>query len=171
MLDLDLDDRIADLTIGRIDVAIRSGVLADSSHRTRRLKDFRFLLCAAPDYLAAAGAPKSLDDLRSHRLVRYRYPGSEALQPWRFNSPFDVAGTEPASVCTSMEAVLCATLCGLGIAQMPDFLVADALASRRLVTIFDHEAPSGTFSLLWHESAHGSPKLRAFIDFCVERMG
>jgi len=170
MLDLDLDDRIVDLTMGRIDVAIRSGVLADSSHRSRRLRDFRFLLCAAPDYIAAAGMPATLAELREHRLVRYRYPGSEAVQPWRFASSFDLAGGEPASICTSMEAVLSATLCGLGIAQMPDFLVVDALATGRLVAIFDQEAPSGTFSLLWHDTAHGSPKLRAFIDFCIERL-
>jgi DNA-binding transcriptional LysR family regulator len=29
---------------------------------------------------------------------------------------------------------------------------------------------SGTISLLWHDTAHGSPKLRAFIDFCIERL-
>jgi DNA-binding transcriptional LysR family regulator len=103
MLDLDLDDRIVDLTMGRIDVAIRSGVLADSSHRSRRLRDFRFLLCAAPGYIAAAGMPATLAELREHRLVRYRYPGSEALQPWRFASSFDLEGGEPASICTSME--------------------------------------------------------------------
>jgi DNA-binding transcriptional LysR family regulator len=170
VLDLDFDDRIADLTIGRIDVAIRSGVLADSSHRSRRLRDFRFLLCAAPDYLAAAGMPKTLEDLRTHRLIRYRYPGSEALQPWRFVLAVDVEGAESAVICTNMEAVLSATLCGLGISQMPDFLVADALATGRLATIFDQDAPGSTFSLLWHETSHGSPKLRAFIDFCVERL-
>ncbi len=124
----------------------------------------------SPDYIAAAGMPATLAELREHRLVRYRYPGSEALQPWRFASLFDLAGGEPASICTSMEAVLSATLCGLGIAQMPDFLVDDALAAGRLVAMFDQETPSGTFSLLWHDAAHGSPKLRAFIDFCIEQL-
>ena len=63
--DLDLDDRILDLTQARIDVAIRSGPLKDSSHHSRRLGDFRFVICASPIYLCMRGTPETVEELKS----------------------------------------------------------------------------------------------------------
>lgn len=169
-LDLDQDDRLLDLSAKKIDVAIRSGRLDDSTCRSRRLGDFRFVLCAAPDYVARRGRPHAVDDLRTHAQIRFRYPGSERLQPWRLASHEDAGSGHAAFASTSMEGVLSAALAGLGIAQMPDFLAADGLASGRLVTLLDDHAPMETFWLVWPQSAHRSPKLRAFIDFCVGRI-
>ncbi|WP_407176847.1 LysR substrate-binding domain-containing protein [Bradyrhizobium sp. STM 3562] len=47
----------------------------------------------------------------------------------------------------------------------PDFLVADALESGRLVQVLPSETTNGTFWLLWPPGRHSSPRLRAFLDF------
>lgn len=169
-LDLDQDDRLVDLSAAKIDVAIRSGPLDDSTCRSRPLGDFRFVLCAAPDYVARHGRPQGIDDLRAHAQIRFRYPGTERLQPWRLSAREDAGSGRPAFASTSMEGVLSAALAGLGIAQMPDFLAAEGLASGKLVTLLDEHAPGETFWLVWPQSAHRAPKVRAFVDFCVGRI-
>jgi DNA-binding transcriptional LysR family regulator len=169
-LDFDQDDRLMDLVAAKIDIAIRSGLLEDSTYRSRRLGDFRFILCAAPNYFAARGMPFSLEDLRHHAQVRFRFPGSERLQPWRLVSSTDAVSGRPAFISTDMEGVLSATLAGLGIAQMPDFLVAHALSSGELVAVLDAQALADAFWLVWPQGVHRSPKVRAFVDFCVGRL-
>lgn len=169
-LDLDQDDRLLDLAAGRVDVAIRSGRLEDSTHRSRRLGEFRFILCAAPAYLARAGTPQTPEALRGHAQVRFRYPGSERLQPWRLAGGLEAGSPRPAFAGTSMEGVLAATLAGLGIAQLPDFLAADALGAGKLVRVLEAQAVADSFWLVWPNSAHPAPKLRVFLDFCLARL-
>ena len=169
-IDLDLDDRIVDLVAAGVDIAIRSGPLDDSGHRSRRLGDFRFVLCAARAYFEANGVPDTILDLRRHAQIRFRHPGTERLQPWRLVSCDDAATLDPVCICTSMEGVLSAVAAGLGIAQMPDFLAAPYLRSGEFASALDEHALQETFWLVWPRSGHRSPKLRAFIDFCVGRL-
>ncbi|WP_394054816.1 LysR substrate-binding domain-containing protein [Xanthobacter variabilis] len=46
----------------------------------------------------------------------------------------------------------------------------DRLGSGKLITLLDDLAPEERFWLVWPQSAHHSPKLRAFIDFCFGRL-
>ena len=169
-LDLDLDDRIVDLTQSRIDVAIRSGPLADSSYRSRKLGSFRFVLCAAPGYLRRHGTPATVAELARHQHVRFRHAGTEQLQAWRLAGDDTPSLPAPYLACTGMEGVLAATLAELGIAQMPDFLAAEPLASGRLVEVLATTATTDAFSLVWSASAQRSPKVRAFVDFATKRL-
>jgi DNA-binding transcriptional LysR family regulator len=80
-----------------------------------------------------------------------------------------VAGTEArlrtVLACNNMEAVLGAALRGLGVACMPDFLVAEMLASGRLVSVLDDQLQAGgRFNALWPSSRHLPPKVRVFVD-------
>ena len=73
--------------------------------------------------------------------------------------------------CNNMEALKGATLAGLGIACMPDFLVREALDDGRLRTVLDeHVDGRGQFRMLWPSNRHLSPKVRVFVDFLPERL-
>ena len=170
-LDLEQDDRFADLTAAGIDVAIRSGELEDSSHRSRLLTHFRLLLCAAPDYLAASGTPQSQADLREHAQIRFRFPGTERLQPWRLADGEEFVMGEPVLVSTNMEGVLSATLAGIGIAQLPDFLARADLAAGGLVALNLGEMTNGSFRLLWPHSLNRTPRVRAVVDYLALHVG
>ena len=173
-LDIDFNDRIVDLIDEGIDVAIRSGSLPDSRLVSRPLQSFRLLLCAAPAYLARHGTPRTVHDLPQHEGVRFRYPNSGKLQEWPL--PTEQADVvlrmRTALVCNNMEAVLGATLSGLGIGCMPDFLVAKALARDELVCVLGERADAGGhFNAVWPSSRHLSPKVRVFVDHLSERLG
>ncbi|MFJ2993231.1 LysR substrate-binding domain-containing protein [Pandoraea sp. NPDC087047] len=73
--------------------------------------------------------------------------------------------------CNNMEALLSASIHGLGIAYMPDFLARDALVAGQLQSFLDDAMENpGQFWMLWPSSRHLSPKLRVFVDFMCERM-
>ena len=61
---------------------------------------------------------------------------------------------------------------GLGIAYLPDWLVADDLAARRLTRLLpDYEVPAVTLFAVYTSRRYMLPKLRSFIDFLSESLG
>ncbi|KRB19216.1 MULTISPECIES: LysR family transcriptional regulator [Mesorhizobium] len=168
-LDIDFNDRIVDVIEEGIDVAIRSGELPDSRLVARPLAPFRLLLCAAPSYLERHGTPRVPADLARHFGIRFRFPNSGKLQEW----PFIADRSDPRSMltCNNMEALKGATIAGLGIGCMPDFLVREALRDGRLCTVLDdHVDGRGQFRMLWPSNRHLSPKVRVLVDFLPERL-
>jgi DNA-binding transcriptional LysR family regulator len=166
-LDLDCDDRIRDVVADGFDLAIRSGVLPDSTLLSRKLTAFKFSLCASPAYLAQHGTPSSVDDLVAHRTIRFRRTDADVLQSWCLCSGVarDIERHAPPFICTNMEAVRLAAIAGLGIAWSPDFLIADAIASGDLVDVLPSETTEGVFWVVWPSGRHVTPRLRAFLDF------
>ena len=73
-LDLDFSDRLVNLIDEGVDVAIRSGELADSRLIARTLGGFRFVLCASPAYLAEYGVPGSPAELAAHKCIFFPLP-------------------------------------------------------------------------------------------------
>jgi len=173
-LDINFTDRNVDLIDEGIDVAIRSGDLPDSRLVSRPLNHFRLLLCASPDYLARHGTPMVVRDLERHATIRFRHPSSGKLLDWPMleKSAID-SQTRLRTVlaCNNMEAVLGATVRGLGIACMPDFLAREMLADGRLVCVLDAQlSAGGRFRALWPSSRHLSPKVRVFVDHLGEQL-
>ncbi|WP_199084564.1 LysR substrate-binding domain-containing protein [Bosea sp. ASV33] len=172
-VDLDFNDRLVDLIDEGVDVAIRSGDLPDSRLMVRRLRPFQLLLCAAPSYLERHGKPEWPCDLDRHLGVRFRFPNSGKIQAWPLTLPAGEPEFRPRTVltCNNMEALRGATIAGLGIGCMPDFLARDPLAKGELHTLLDEriDAP-GHFSLIWPSSRNLSPKVRVFVDFIGERL-
>ncbi len=171
-LDLDFNDRLVDVIAGGFDLVIRSGTPADSQLMVRRLGAFRFVVCASPSYLTRHRAPRTPADLAGHTRLLYRFHTSGKTQPWEFRDRVVAEGREAAAfIANNMEAVLAAAIHGLGIAYMPDFLAAAALAADRLRPVLaDHMGKPGTFWLLWPPGAQLTAKVRVFIDFMSRRL-
>ncbi len=172
-LDLDFNDRIVDLVDEGVDVAIRSGDLPDSRLMVRALRPFQLLLCAAPAYLERHGVPKCPRDLDHHLGIRFRFPNSGKVQDWPLTLPPGEPELRVRSVitCNNMEALRGATVGGIGIGCLPDFLAREPLASGALRTVL-HDQIDGPaqFSLIWPSSRHLSPKVRVLVDFLSERL-
>ena len=172
-LDIDFNDRIVDMIEEGVDVAIRSGDLPDSRLMSRSLRPFQMLLCAAPSYLERYGVPDCPRALDGHLAIHFRFPNSGKIQNWPLTLPEGEPELRTRTVlsCNNMEALRGATLSGLGIGCMPDFLARSALAEGKLCTVLDdHIDGPGRFHLLWPSNRHLSPKVRVFVDFLNERL-
>jgi len=164
-------DRVVNLMEEGLDVAIRIGDLPDSSLTAVRVGTVRHVLFAAPDYIEKYGKPVTPDDLADHRLVQ-----SLAMGPspeW----PFLVDGA-PASVrvearlrMNTNDAVIEQVLQGWGISRLLSYQIAPHIAERRLLYLLeDFEMPPLPIHVIHQEGRLVSARVRAFVDFMVERL-
>ncbi|WP_394820620.1 LysR substrate-binding domain-containing protein [Pendulispora albinea] len=172
-LDLVLTDRVVDLIDEAFDVAVRiAAQLPDSRLAARKLFTGRRVLCAAPAYIAKRGAPSSLRALDEHDCLIYSLHATP--HEWAFEAPdgalqkVHVNGCFIANNSIVIRAML---LAGSGIAIIPEFVVGDELRAGALVELLPTHRPIGaTAHAVYAHSRQGSPKIRAFVDFLVERL-
>ena len=133
-VDLRLTDQLVDLVDAGIDVAIRVGVLKDSSLVARRLAVNRRVLCAAPAYLAARGTPHHPSDLAQHECMIL-----SDQRDWAFVTPAGPLDVRVSGrlVTDNGEVIRDALLAGFGIALKSTWDVAPYLRSGELVSVLD----------------------------------
>jgi DNA-binding transcriptional LysR family regulator len=168
-VDLTVNDRVVDLVEEGYEVAIRVGVLRDSSLVARPLAPYRLTLCAAPSYLAKRGTPKTPADLKRHNCLAFDRWGSQ--DTWKFQSgaTAPVRGTLRTN---NGEALRVAALQGLGIIQQPDALLDDDIRSGRLVEVLgDFILPTRPMHIVYLLDRRLTPKVKTFIDFVLKRLG
>jgi LysR family transcriptional regulator for bpeEF and oprC len=136
-VDVRLQDGYADLVRDGIDVAVRVGELQDSTLVARRFDRQVLVLCASPRYLAEQGTPRSVDDLRSHAAVVFRLPTSGRNRPWQLRQRERPVELQPSSAVriNDGEGMVAAARLGMGLVQLPDYMVADELARGELVEL------------------------------------
>jgi DNA-binding transcriptional LysR family regulator len=169
-LDFHLSDDLVDLVGQGFDLAVRIGVLADSSLVARRLAPNRRILCAAPSYLAEHGEPQSLEQLNKHRLV-----AAANNIHWRMQGPQGPVSVKAQSVLktNSSEVVREVVLSGLGVGFRSTWDVAEELRQGRLQRIlpqYEGLAEVGIFAVFPTRELVPS-KVRAFVDYLVELFG
>jgi DNA-binding transcriptional LysR family regulator len=172
-LDIRLDDRFVNLVEDGIDVAVRIGLLTDSSLIARKLGITRVVACASPAYLAEHGEPQSPQDLATHDCLIYSYLANANV--WRFLSregreiPVAVTGT----LRINNGIVLAeAALAGRGVLVTPSFYVAPMLRERRLQRVLaEYRLPELGIYAVYPQNAHVPPKVRVFIDYLAARFG
>ncbi|MCP1829191.1 DNA-binding transcriptional LysR family regulator [Bradyrhizobium sp. USDA 4532] len=172
-VDLLLVDRAVDMVEEDIHLAIRIGRLRDSQLVARKLTDLQMIVCASPDYLARRGAPQTPVDLAGHDcLVFSDSPGSAE---WRFADGSKTGRKIRISGrlwMNSLDALVSAAREGAGIVRVPSWQVQSELADGRLTRLLiDHEPAPTPLHLMLQPSRLASPKIRAFVDYLVERWG
>lgn len=169
-IDLLLDDRVTDFTSDRVDVAFRDGPLEDSQLIAKRLVPMQLLVCAAPAYAQAHGLPREIDQLGAHACINYRTAAGR-IADWEFRLDGQKRKLLPSSRCTfnDIDLVLESVLRGEGIAQLPGYLVSEALREGRLVDCLAPYAPDDRGHYLCYLSRQQLPtRVRVFIDYITE---
>jgi DNA-binding transcriptional LysR family regulator len=165
-LEIISDDRFVDLVEEGFDIAIRITRLDDSGLIARKLAPFRVVICTTPDFAKAHGPFKDPSELA--RLPCILDTNSRSLNNWRFRRPdgsnFSVT-VSPRLEVNSPLATMRATLAGIGIAGLPDFVARDKLNSGELVTIYDDFISDdlGIYAIYPHRR-YLPAKVRAFVD-------
>ncbi|MDR5884600.1 LysR family transcriptional regulator [Vreelandella janggokensis] len=149
------------------DIAIRMGVLKDSSMIARRLCKRREYIVGSQAYFRQATRPHTLGELSQHRCL----VGSRPNWLFEVNGQRREVKVNGCWQANSGPALLDATLKGLGIAQLPDYYVAPYLASGELVAVlepFQHH-DTGVWAV-YPRHRHLSPKIRQLVDYLVEHI-
>jgi DNA-binding transcriptional LysR family regulator len=174
-IELDLNDRHVDLVNEGFDLAVRIGVLQDSSLIARLLAPCHRIICGSPAYLATHGEPRSLQDLETlgHRCLVYS--NRPVAEQWRFRSGdtwrvVRLAGQRLIS--NNGQALRDAAIAGLGLAVLPTFIASGPIVRGELKPVLgDHELSEPSIYAVWPPGRQLSAKARALVEALSSRFG
>ena len=165
-------DRVVHLLDEGIDIAVRIAELPDSALSAIRVGEARRVLCASADYLDKHGRPMAPADLSEHETVDFAHlsPGGE----WTFH---EADGgqvrfqTRARFRVNNADAAIDAAEEGRGIARVLSYQIEPQRRAGRLETVLDDFAPpSAPIHALHKEPGQTSARVRAVVDFLVERL-
>jgi DNA-binding transcriptional LysR family regulator len=169
-VEVDLSDRPVDLLSEGYDLALRIGILEDSTLIARRIASIQRVYCASPAYLAERGTPLKPEDLHAHDCLPY---GHGRQVQWRFEGqgkPLVVNVTGRMRV-NNGELLRDAAIAGMGITYLPTFIVGSALKDGRLVPVLDaFRSEPLTLSAVYPQHRQASRPVQALIEFLRERL-
>jgi len=168
--DIDFSDRKVDLISEGMDLAIRIGDLPDSSLIVRKIASISTVAAASPDYLKKYGTPKTPEDLKAFKELRYGYRPTAA---WSYKGPDGVEGQvemSPRLRATNGEFLRDAAIAGEGVLIEPRFIIYEDLRTGSLVEILsDYQWPQLTAYAVYPPTRHLSVRVRAFVGFLAQR--
>jgi len=181
---LSFTDRYVDIHDEGIDVALRIGSPEawPPSLGHCYLGQEQKVFCAAPAYLAAHGTPATVEDLAQHAAIMYR-KADGSISPWLIRSGDGRAEprAEPRIEKTALDARIVAgnaeaqrdlTLAGLGIAQLPTWLVGGQLADGSLVQVLPaHATPGLPLHVVWPKAKASLPRVSQVVAVLCEMLG
>jgi DNA-binding transcriptional LysR family regulator len=168
-IDLGVTDRPVDLVGENVDCVVRGGTLSDQSLIARRIAELPFVTCAAPAYLERHGEPADPASIeQGHYVVSYMHPRTGRSMSFEFlrgEETVAVRGRYIVAVNDSM-AYVAAALAGLGIIQVPTFMVHDHFGSGALRPILsDWAIDPLPLHVVYAPNRHLSNRLRVFVDW------
>ena len=166
-VELVLTNQQLDLIEQGIDVAIRLGKLNDSSMIAKRLTRRQLYVCASPEYIERHGEPHTLSELRQHQCL------VGTLSYWRFREQgiersIHISGRMN---CNSGQVLYDSAVKGLGLVQLPDYYVQQALAKGSLLEVLSQyrDSTEGIWVLYPH-NRQLSYKVKLFMQFLVSHL-
>jgi DNA-binding transcriptional LysR family regulator len=167
--ELRLEDRIVNLVEDGIDLAVRIGLLADSSLVARHVGEMRRIVVASSAYLKRHGEPKTPAEIAGHQTIQFG--GGSASGEWRFTEDgdhfrLDVA---PRFSSNSADAAIQYAEQGGGLTRVLAYQAADAIRRGSLKIVLEkYEQPPLPIHIVYPTSRLLSAKVRAFIDLVTE---
>jgi len=168
-----LSDTLASVSRDDVDVAIRFGAPPDGALVARRLAENQRVLCAAPRYLASQGEPAHPRELALHRCISQtasaHAAGSWTLRSGRETFTSELVRANARHTDSGAVARLWA-LDGHGIVLKAEWDVRDDLRRGRLRRVLPAwRGPDATIHALYRSNRYALPRVRAFLDFLVQR--
>lgn len=167
-LDLVANPDFVDIVSAGFDAGFRLGEAVPLDMVAVRFgRPSRMLVVAAPGYMQDRVAPVAPDDLASHICIGSRTPAGRPYK-WEFERHGHAIEVEAGGplILNRTELMVQAALAGLGIAFVPERLVASHLAAGRLIAMLEDWCPAYPGLFLYYPGHRQVPAtLRAFIDF------
>ena len=173
-IDINAEDRMADLARDGIDIAIRSGQVTTDTLVARHIGQSGRTLVASPAYLEAFGTPQAVADLDQHRLIAHsagpalnRWPLKSGARPAHQGAVYQARGhtrTDNSSVLLALVRQ------GVGMARLFDLISGPLIQRGELVPVLQDQLdnqPVPLFAVMRQER-HRLPKIRACIDYWAD---
>lgn len=154
-IEISVDYGLIDIVAHRFDAGVRIGEQVEKDMVAVRIgPDLRMAVVGAPDYFAKRPIPKAPQDLATHDCITLRLPTYGELLAWEFERDGHTLNARVAGqwVFNSSQPALRAALAGFGLAYLPEDMVLEHIAARRLVRALEDWCPHFTGYHLYYPS-------------------
>ncbi|WGJ92975.1 LysR family transcriptional regulator [Achromobacter mucicolens] len=169
-----ISNRNVDFADDGYDLSVRGRAPDDSALIARKLEDAELVVVGAPEYLRRRGTPQALEDLTAHDCIQFDRPSSGRRIPWTFQVDGEAVDIVTDGAYGTGEDVLGGVTlarAGAGLFQTYRFVVEDDLREGRLIEVLQqHGGSTRPFVLLYPHARHVSRRVRAFVDFLVDKL-
>jgi DNA-binding transcriptional LysR family regulator len=172
-IELSFEDRYVDLVEQGIDVAIRMGRLADSTHGARFLGINPWVVVGSPTYLKERGVPTGLEDLAQHDALVYSTVQGDSR--WLFTGTD--GGLHPVSVrgvlrSNNLSALLMAARSDMGLAALPWYVAYDSVQTGAMQPVLTQwSLPSQEIHAVYPSTHQVPTKVSSFIQWLQSQLG
>ena len=165
-VEIEFNDKKIDLVAEGYDLALRIGYMADSSLVSRKISTTTLHFAASQSYLEANSIPQTPDDLEHHNGLLYKnvmnqvnWVGSCINQTQRFKIQSKVVSNSGLALLEMAKA-------GLGIVNLPRFIVGESLEKGELIEVLpEYKQQKLEIHVVYPNRRHLPIKVRAFIEF------
>ena len=167
-IDLMMEERVLDLPMREADVAIRMKEPSQADLIRKRLMFVRIGLYATHEYLSQHGAPKTMEQMKDHRLIFQNPKSPQVLAGQNLVKELMTYEIGATLTVNNYFGVLQAAIHNLGIGVLPDY-VTNAFDSmvRVMSEVESMEVP---VYLAYPEELRHSKRLEAFRTFVEEEI-
>ncbi|MCP5037049.1 MAG: LysR family transcriptional regulator [Rhodobacteraceae bacterium] len=167
-IDLMLEERVLDLPMREADVAIRMKEPSQADLIRKRLMSVNMRLYASGAYLSKNGAPQTPEDLADHRLICQNTRSTQVSAASSFTRYLLTLNIQSLLTVNNYFGTLQATLNGLGIGVLPDYVTRDFPDLQHILPeVKSQEIP---VFLAYPEELRQSKRIAAFRDFVVDEI-
>ncbi|MFE3190823.1 LysR family transcriptional regulator [Nocardia sp. NPDC059240] len=164
-VDLELSSVPLNIAGTGFDLDLHVGTLPDSRLNARRLCRNRRIVCAAPEYLRAHGAPQRLAELERHNCIVLRENESDYAL-WRFEQPETAVRVAGNLVSNDGDVITRWCLEGRGLIMRSLWQVAPMLRDGRLIQVLaDIPTPGADIYATYTDSPALPRRTRTLLDF------
>ncbi|MDS7597906.1 LysR family transcriptional regulator [Agrobacterium tumefaciens] len=171
-IDLGVGDRLVDYLAENVDCALRVGTLRDQSLIARKVGELKFETFAAPFYIEKFGMPQNPEDLETdHYSVGYLNATTGQIMSMSLDNGVRSVEITPRYVVSVNDSrtYLNAALAGMGVIQLPLFMVKDAVERGDLVRVFpEWRCEAMPIYVVYPQTRHVTNKVRVFVDWLAK---
>jgi len=172
-LEINADDRMADMARDGIDIAIRTGQVTQDTLVARHIGSFGRTLVASPDYLERHGTPRCVDDLRHHHLITNSANPLVNRWPIQGRAPQAYFTAQGATRADNSALILMLARSGAGVGRVMDLTALPLIRSGELVPVLQDAIDPQTVPIVavMLQERQRLPKIRACLDYWAECIG
>lgn len=167
-VEISIDQRLVDIVEERFDAGVRLGEQVEKDMIAVRIgPDVSMAVVGSPTYFERHPVPKTPYDLTEHACINLRLASYGGLYAWEFERngrPVNVR-VEGQFTCNDTDIVIEAALSGLGLACLPDHVLADHVAEGRLIRVLKRWCPPFPgFHLYYPSRRQASPAFQLLVN-------
>lgn len=165
-MDIAFNDRMVDLVAEGYDLALRIGNLQDSSLVAKKIATASRHIVASPHYLSQNRIPQTPAELVQHDCLLYKATGNQIYWEFEHNNQLQRIKMSSKLVCNNGLTLVEFAKAGLGILNIPDFFIKEALKTGELVEILaDYHQQPLDIHIVYPHRRHLAAKTKAFMEF------